>query len=705
MKTVILAEKPSQASAYAEAFEHSERKDGYFNVSDKDFPNATITYGFGHLVSLFEPEDYKEEWKKWQIESLPILPDKYEFKVSTGKEKQYKIVKKLLDEAETIIIATDGDREGEAIARLIINLSGNSHKKLKRLWINSLEQTEIRKGFNNLKNGEDFYSSYKEAETRQIADWLVGINLSRLYTMSMQKNGMKGVFSIGRVQTPTLYLIYKRNQEIKDFSQKPFFELFSTFKNEKGSYIGKYGNKFDSESDLNNFKEENNISDKSVGNIEDIKTEEKKQYPPKLFSLSDLQSLANKRFNYGASESLKIVQSLYEKKVVSYPRTDSNFIGSPEFDYLKESLSVYLNLVNKNINDPQLRENKRYVDSKKVQEHTAIIPTRIVPNLNNLSDKEKNIYNLILFRTISIFERPYVYNETTILTKVQSVIFKTTGKVEKERGWKNLFETNNNQDKEDQLLPNVTVNESVKAEIYSKKGLTQPPKYYTEGTLITAMKNVGRTVEEKANQEILKETEGIGTEATRANVIETLKNQNYITIQKNNLLVTEKGDTLCEIIMNDEITNADMTAKWESYLKKIRLNEGSQEAFLKSIIKFINYLIQKVPDTFAGSDIKKHADKIESDSMVGKCPQCNNNILDKGVFYGCSGYSDGCKFSLPKKWSKKTIPKKNIKELLEKKESSLIKGFKSKKDTPFDAKLKLTDNFKLEFVFADKKTK
>ncbi|WP_227004443.1 type IA DNA topoisomerase [Jeotgalibaca porci] len=702
---LILAEKPSQASAYADAFDYSERKDGYFIVSDNEFSNAVITYGFGHLVSLFSPEDYTQEWKKWNLQTLPLLPTEYQFKVSEGKKKQYMIVKKHLDEADTIIIATDGDREGEAIARLIINLSGNSQKQLKRLWINSLEKVEIKNGFRNLRNGEAFYSSYKEAETRQIADWLVGMNLSRLYTLYMQKNGMKGVFSIGRVQTPTLYLIYQRNKEIAAFVSKPFFELYGNFRHEKGVYQGKYAERFDSEADLEAFKEKHSLSDSLPGQITSVKTEEKKQYAPKLFSLSDLQAVANKRFNYGASETLKIVQGLYEKKLISYPRTDTNYIGRPEFDYLKTSLSSYLNLVKETIDDPQLKENKRYVNGAKVQEHYAIIPTRTLPQLAKLSQKERNMYELILYRTLSIFEKPYVYDETTIETTVHAVLFKTTGKVEKTMGWRKFYKhkKESTQSKEaNQTLPAVKEGEAVVSHFLAKEGKTQPPKYYTEGTLITAMKNVGRDAEDEDNKVILKETEGIGTEATRASVIETLKKQDYITLQKNDILVTTKGETLCEVIQHDEIANATMTAKWEKYLKKIRNHEGTQEAFLNSITNFIRHLIQKVPGTFETIDIKTYAEKGNSDTVIGVCPQCQKDIIDKGKFFGCTGYREGCSLTLPKKWSGKTLTKKNIKDLLVKQETSLIKGFKSKKDTPFNAKLKLVNN-KLAFDFPNPK--
>lgn len=692
-KTVILAEKPSQAKAYSEAFNKSERKEGYYIVSNKDFESAIITYGYGHLVSLYSPDEYNNDLKQWRLNTLPILPDPFKFKVSKDKSKQYNIVKKHLDQADTIIIATDLDREGEAIARLIINLSGNSHKKIKRLWINSLEKEEIKKGFMNLKNGEDFYSSFKEAETRQFADWLVGMNLSRLYTLYMQKNGMKGAFSIGRVQTPTLYLIYKRNMEIKNFISEAFFELYSNFNHKEGSYIGKYENRFSNIADLNNFIEKNKIDNKK-GIIEEVIIEEKKNYPPKLFSLSDLQSFINKEFGYGASETLEIIQSLYEKKIVSYPRTDCNYIGSPEFNYLKENLNKYLSLVSEEIKDPKLDEDKRYVNGKKVQEHYAIIPTKTIPKIEKLSEKEKNIYKTILYRTICIFESPYIYDETTIITKINNVDFKTIGKIEKSLGWKRLIKDNDKE--EDKPLPSVLKGDNVNSELDTKEGKTSPPKHYTEGTLISAMKNVGRTLENEENKDILKETEGIGTEATRANVIETLKNQEYITNKGKNILVTDKGKTLCSTIKDTEITNSELTAKWEKYLKKIREDKGTQKEFLDSIIRFINHLIDTAPDIFENSNIEDHIKKIEEKEKIGVCPSCKKNIVDKVKFYGCSNYPN-CKFTLSKDFRKKKLTKKNVSELLEEKET-IVTNLKSKNGNKYNAKVSLNDNNFIEFI-------
>lgn len=601
------------------------------------------------------------------------------------------------------MIATDSDREGEAIARLIINLSGNSRKTIKRLWINSLETSEIKKGFQNLKDGQAFYSTYKEAETRQIADWLVGINLTRLYTLYMQKNGMRGVFSVGRVQPPTLFLIYQRNEEIKHFVSKLFYELYATFTHSNGKYKGKYKERFDTLENLDGFKETNQLEQAENAEVTNVKVEEKRQYAPKLFSLSDLQSFANKRFKYSADKTLSIAQKLYEKKVLSYPRSDTNYIGSPEFDYLKSNLSRYLELAGVGISEPQLNENKRYVDGSKVQEHYAIIPTKTLPKLSDVTKDEKNIYLLVLYRTLAIFEKPYIYDETTIDTAINQVLFQSKGKTEKERGWKRLYKQEE-KDKDDPLLPEVTVNDSVAFALETKEGKTQPPNYYTEGTLLTVMKHVGRAMDDKDSKDILKETEGIGTEATRASIIETLKKQDYITISKSKIYGTEKGELLCRIIAEDEIANAGMTAQWERYLKKIRSQQGTQEAFLGSIERFVQHLIEKVPQNFQDkkeniADVVGH---MEQENVMGTCPKCQNSVVDKGKFYGCSGYKDGCKFTLPKRWSQKALTKKNVQDLLSKRETSLIKGFKSKKGSNFSAKLTLNDEMKLAFEFPKK---
>ena len=479
--------------------------------------------------------------------------------------------------------------------------------------------------------------------------------------------------------------------------------MYATFTHSNGKYKGKYKERFDTLANLDGFKETNQLEQAENAEVTNVKVEEKRQYAPKLFSLSDLQSFANKRFKYSADKTLSIAQKLYEKKVLSYPRSDTNYIGSPEFDYLKSNLSRYLELVGVGISEPQLNENKRYVDGSKVQEHYAIIPTKTLPKLSDVTKDEKNIYLLVLYRTLAIFEKPYIYDETTIDTAINQVLFQSKGKTEKERGWKRLYKQEE-KDKYDPLLPEVTVNDSVAFALETKEGKTQPPNYYTEGTLLTAMKHVGRAMDDKDSKDILKETEGIGTEATRASIIETLKKQDYITISKSKIYVTEKGELLCRIIAEDEIANSGMTAQWERYLKKIRSQQGTQEAFLGSIERFVQHLIEKVPQNFQDKkeNIADVAGHMEQENVMGTCPKCQNSVVDKGKFYGCSGYKDGCKFTLPKRWSQKALTKKNVQDLLSKRETSLIKGFKSKKGSNFSAKLTLNDEMKLAFEFPKK---
>jgi len=321
---LVLAEKPSQAKAYADAFQHKKKQDGFIEVNDSRFfqEKAFITWGYGHLVELISPEQYNEAWKTWRLDQLPMFPEEFRFQVSQDKNKQFNIVKRLLNDSAEIIVATDCDREGENIARGFITLAGASNKPTKRLWINSLEVDEIQKGFRHLSNGNNYISLYKEAQTRQFSDWLVGMNASRLYTLLLQQRGMKGAFSVGRVQTSTLYLLYKRQKEIEEFVSRPYFAFQGLVDVQNGSFEAKHKQRFATKDEAQNVLEEKGIStEMNDGIIQDVKKDVKKTKSPKLHSLSSLQSTANKKWEYSPSDVLKIAQSLYDKKVLSYPRT------------------------------------------------------------------------------------------------------------------------------------------------------------------------------------------------------------------------------------------------------------------------------------------------------------------------------------------------------------------------------------------------
>jgi len=719
MKYIIFAEKPSQASAYADAFTIKDKKKTYIELNEcKTFPEgAFITWGVGHLVSLKMPQEYKKEWATWNLENLPIIPDEFEFKVNNDKKEQFKTVKKLFNDGQIkegklknfcIINSDDIDREGSNIFYSIYHMTGTKNKNIKRLWINSLETEEIKKGFNNLHDNKKDLLMYHEAKTRQIADWLVGINMSQLFSLSLQDKGMNTSLSVGRVQSPLVYMIYQRQNEIKNFKSEPFFELEGQFEHQNGKYKGKSKIKEKDKNKVINLLEKNKVIDMKTSNsfIKDVSKKVKAEKPPKLHSLSSLQTRANKKWKYSPSKVLETIQSLYEKKITSYPRTDCNFITESEFNYLSNNIKKLQELYGVEF-QADTTPKKRFVDNKKVEEHFALIPTKKIPDQNilkNLSDEETNIYYEILATTLGMFHKDYEYEETIITTDVNNIEFFTKGKIENRKGWKILFSNENEEKKEsseksssNEVLPSVSVNDYVLSHLNITEGKTNPPKPFTEGGLINLMKTSGKYAENEDDSEMLKKVEGIGTEATRSGIIETVKKNDYIKITKNNVDITEKGIILCEAIEGSLLSSPVMTAKWETYLNKIGNGEGNQEHFLENIKNFIKHTIEETP-----KKLEKMNDKIDNHNKknsVAKCPSCDGFIEDKGKFYGCSGYQTGCKVSFPKKWSQKNLTKTMIKTLCEDKETKKMKGFISKKNKKFEAKLILDDNYKLKFNF------
>ncbi|MCP3029815.1 DNA topoisomerase 3 [Halobacillus sp. A1] len=708
-KVVILAEKPSQAKAYAEAFKIQEKTKTYIQLKPDDtFPNgATITWGVGHLVELKEPHDYKPEWKRWKLDQLPIVPDRFLEKVSKGKWEQFQAVKKLFQQADVLVNAADVDREGSNIFYSILRLTGVKGKPIQRLWINSLEKDEVRKGFNNLQNNDKDLRLFDEAKARQISDWMVGINASRLFTLLLQKKGYSNYLSIGRVQSPTVYLIYQRHKEIENFVSEPFYQIEGLFQSEKGSYKGLAKIKEKDKAKVQRLMDEHGLKENEAaqGTVQSLDKKTKHQKSPKLHSLSTLQSVANRRWKYTPSQVLKTMQKLYEKRLVSYPRTDCNFITENEFAYLVKNLNSYQETLNVSFKAASLRPNKRYVDSSKVQEHYAIIPTKTVPTekkLSGLSREERNIYNEVMATTLAMFHTDYVYEETVIFTNVRDLPFKSTGRREVKKGWKELFPkpTKSNQEKEPDL-PDVHKGEEVGARLQIKESMTQPPKPYTEGQLINMMKTCGKLMENEEDVEILKEVEGLGTEATRSSIIETIKTQKYIEVKKNNVYVTEKGVMLCEAIEGTLLSSPSMTAKWESYLKKIGNGEASKQMFIKQTSQFIEKLIQETPETIQQVNIRSTGEKKKWNEPIAKCPACSTgSIMDRYKFYACSAYKEGCKVTFPKRLAGKSLSPNMIKTLCEKKRTKVLKGFKGKK--PFSTALTLDEDYKIKFDFKEK---
>lgn len=705
---VIFSEKPSQALAYSKAYSVKERTKHYIVLNpDETFPDgATITWGIGHLVGLKMPGDYKEEWKRWSLDNLPIFPKEHQYMVSKDKETQYKVVKGLFEKANTIINACDIDREGSNIFYSTYYMTGVSGKIIKRLWINSLEVDEIRKGFKNLLSNEKDLLMYQEANARQIGDWLVGINMSPLFSLSTDSK-----ISIGRVQTPTCFMIYERQKEIENFKPENFYEVYADFKTDgKGSYTAKAKLKEKDKNTLSSLLEKQNIviDNFNEGLIKSVTKQEKKQSSPRLHSLSTIQTVANKKWKYSPDTVLKTMQSLYEKKLVTYPRTSCNFITENEFEYLKTKVEGYQSVLNVSF-EADLKPKKRYVDGSKVQEHFALIPTKQIPNeatLKGLSETEFNLYQEVLKNTLAMFHQDYLYEETEIVTEVKDIDFFVKGKVEVNKGWKALFssdtkDTKDTKDTEEATLPNVEKGEKVIGEVHIQEGVTKPKKPYTEGQLINLMKTAGNSSDDEDEKEILKEVEGIGTEATRSGIIETIKKNGYIEVKKNIVYVTPKGEMLCKAVEGTLLASPSMTAKWEQYLKKIGRGEGTKDNFLKNIEKFILSMIDRIPKELAeNKEVQALQSEINEVEVIGKCPKCTNgDIVDKKALYGCTNYKQGCEFAIFKKIASKTLSKKNVKDLLEKGKTAKIKGFTSKKKKKFDAVLILNEEGKVTFSF------
>ncbi|MDM5233259.1 DNA topoisomerase III [Lysinibacillus pakistanensis] len=707
---IVIAEKPDQAVKLAAPFSYT-KKSGYLEVKPNVyFPNgALITWAIGHLCELKAPEEYNSTWKKWTLETLPIIPDRFEYKVTKSKYKQFNVIKNLVKrpDIQEIIIGGDAGREGELIIRTILRVCGVK-KPMKRLWISSLTENAVKKGFSNLLPEEKTRDIYFEALSRSCADWLIGINTSRLYTVLLKKNGIKDVFSIGRVQTPTLALIVKREQEIANFKPEPFLEVEADF-NFEGKILKAKWHK----NNISRVQEEkqaiaiaNFCINKSV-EISSIKKETKEYAPPLLFNLSALQATANKAYKFSPQYTLDILQKLYLKGLVSYPRSDSQYLTNEEAKTLPnilENLSKidkYKNLLPPPTNS--IMNNKRYVNEKKVTDHHAIIITEQYPNFSKLKAEEEKIYDLVVRQVIAAHYNNAVFSYTTIHSLVDKrAEFISKGKVQIEEGWRKVIyhSKDNSSTDEDELLPLLSENElGIVAKTKVKKGETQPPTRYSEGNLITLMKTAGKHLEDNELEKILSKTEGLGTEATRAGIIGTLKDRNYIEIKKNQVFVTTKGMLLIEALGESILTSPLMTAKWEQRLSEIGEGNASPKVFMEQVKKLAYKLItdanerekewafdqNEVDKITENNPYNKKYKKVKK--VVGKCMLCGGSIIDHGTFYGCSNYKTvNCKFSISKKILSKTISQANLKKLLATGETDLIKGFKKGEKT-FNAHL------------------
>ncbi|MFC7370332.1 DNA topoisomerase 3 [Fictibacillus iocasae] len=702
---LIIAEKLSQAQALVAPFKNVKKHKGFFEIPSNEFfpKGAYLTYCVGHLLELVKPGDYKKEWEKWKLQDLPMIPERFKFKVSPSKYEQFNIIKKLAFDRQVteIIGATDAGREGELIYRSLL-ITIQCKKPVKRLWISSLTQNAVLEGFRNLKDGKDTMPVFLESYSRACADWLVGLNTTRAFTLLMKKKGVKEVFATGRVMTPTIAMIVQREHEIEQFKPETFHEILADFDLDGKVYSGKW-----QKGDQSRFKQKEEAEEilQQIKNqpceVFSVKTDRKEYQPPLLFNLSALQAKANQIYKYSPEKTLNITSGLYLKKIVSYPRSDSAYITEEEargIPHILNKLSLF-EAYEHILPAPKrsISGNKRFVDASKVSDHYAIIPTENVVNPIKLSGEERNIYDLIVRSVIAAHYDKAIIDTTTIHTAVNSHQFVSKGNVIVQEGWRKvLYDKSDKNDEDKVLLPKVeSGDKGAVKNVKVKDGKTQPPKRYTLGNLITLMKTAGKTIENEELSKVLNEAKGLGTEATRSGIIKKIEALHYIKTQKNQVFATEKAKTLIAAIGKESIlTSPETTAVWEQRLAEIGKGKADAKAFMdltksmteKVIIDAVEGSKEWVVSPSAASSTAK-----KTYETVGSCPFCGKEMFfsKKSQFYGCTGYKEGCKFTISKKIARKTLTDAQVKRLLEKGETGLLKGFKKADGSPFSAALML----------------
>ena len=692
---VCIAEKPSVAREIANVLGANTKRDGYFEGN-----GYAVTYTFGHLCTLFEPNDYRPHWKSWDLNNLPMLPEKFETKVvsNDGIKKQFDIVKSLFDKAEVIINCGDAGQEGELIQRWVIN-QANYKGEVQRLWISSLTTEAIKEGFENLKPSKNYDNLYYAGFSRAIGDWLLGMNATRLYTV--KHGGYKQVLSVGRVQTPTLAMVVNRFKEIENFIPQPYWELQTFYRETQfNCEEGRFLKKEDGELLANKVKE-------SDFEIVSVTKKAGKEYAPKLFDLTGLQVYCNNKFGFSADETLKIVQKLYEQKAVSYPRVDTTFLPNdiyPKVAGILKNLTKYSTLTQPLLGK-KIKKSKKVFDDKKVTDHHAIIPTGVQINLQY---NQQQVYDIITKRFIAVFYEDCSVSNTSVIGKATDVSFKTTGKEIIKKGWRVVFETGDTEKKETGILPTFIKGEKGPHEPSFLEKETNPPKMFSEATLLRAMETAGKQIDDDNLRELMKEN-GIGRPSTRANIIETLFKRKYIIRNKKQILPTTTGIQLVDIIQNELLKSAELTGRWEKRLKEIEQGTFNAGTFIKNMKKMVDHLVYEVRSETVRANISavSTAKKIKISSPTEmiknnkgisneKCPKCNNgNILKGSNAYGCSDYKNGCNLRLPFSFLDKKISENQYIRLLKKGCTVNLKGFKTETGS-VEGLVRFDDHFKLK---------
>ena len=677
---VCIAEKPSVAKDIARILGANESHQGYMQGN-----GYQVTWTFGHLCTLKEPNDYTEMWKHWSLSSLPMIPQRFGIKLidDDGIKRQFAVIERLMQAADGIVNCGDAGQEGELIQRWVMQKAG-AKCPVKRLWISSMTDEAIREGFASLKDQNEYQSLYIAGLSRAIGDWLLGMNATRLYTLKYGQN--RQILSIGRVQTPTLALIVNRQKEIDSFEPEPYWVLATVYRDTTFTATkGKFSTKEEGEAAFAT------IADKPF-TVTAVQKKNGTEAPPRLFDLTSLQVERNRKFSYSAETTLKLIQGLYERKLTTYPRVDTQFLSDdiyPKCPSILSGISKHYEALMGPLKGKKLPKSKRVFDTSKVTDHHAIIPTGVPAT--SLTDMERNVYDLIARRFIAVFYPDCKFSTTTVLGSVEDVEFKATGKEILSPGWRDVYAQHNEQQTatsedderkgdEERTLPTFVKGETGPHVPTLSEKWTTPPKYYTEATLLRAMETAGKFVEDETLRAALKEN-GIGRPSSRAGIIETLFKRHYIRRERKNLVATATGIELIDTIHEELLKSCELTGIWEKRLRDIEHKKDDAADFINGLKQQITEIVNDVlrdnsnrrVTTLSEEDLKKKkatkkkaAPKKKSedqtvapantqpaaqnnDPLVGTtCPVCGKGTIIKGkTAYGCSRWREGCNFRKP----------------------------------------------------------
>lgn len=680
---VCIAEKPSVAQSIAQILGANARRDGYWEGN-----GYQVTWTFGHLCELKNPEEYDQRWKAWSLVWLPIIPQRFgiSLKEDDGIKKQFEVIKRLYAEAECIVNCGDAGQEGELIQRWVMQKAGAIDREksgqipIYRLWINSMTDDAIREGFAHLELQQKYERLYLAGLSRAIGDWLLGMNATRLYTLRYGQRSARQVISIGRVQTPTLAMIVKRHFEIANFQPQPYWELKTLYRNVTfNSTKGRYEKIEEAQAAMEAIRE-------ALFEIKDVQKKSGKESPKRLYDLSALQVDCNRKFGYTAEQTLQLIQSLYEKKVATYPRVDTTYLPDdvyPKCPDILKGLRGYEQFTQPLVTSGKiLLKSKNVFDNSKVTDHHAIIPTGVPAT--NLSQMEYSVYDLITRRFVSVFYPDCQFDTTTVLGEASKVEFKATGKLITNPGWRVIYgdQKDEEEDKEGgSILPDFQVGESGPHEPSLLDKWTQPPKLYNEATLIRAMETAGKQCEDEELRDAMKEN-GIGRPSTRAAIIETLIKRRYIRRDKKTLVATQTGIDVIQVIHEELLKSPELTGQWERKLRMIEKGQYEASQFLEELKKMVIEIIQSVmvdntnrtvayvdpeeekkriaAEKKAAAAEKKAAEeaagivkpkraprKKKKPEVPSVCPLCGGAVLKGKTAYGCANWRTGCTWRLP----------------------------------------------------------